>query len=78
MNKRKQNIDIAKILGFEILNDGQVIYPNDWYGEVKAIPVKTIPDFVGMLEGYRKLADGFKYGIPTDFKAVKEYLEDEK
>jgi hypothetical protein len=78
MNKRKQNIEIAKILGFEILNDGQVIYPNDWYDEVKAIPVKTIPDFVGMLEGYRKLADGFKYGIPTNFKAVKEYLEDEK
>jgi hypothetical protein len=73
MNKRKQNIEISKILGFVIKEDGQVIYPNDWYDEVKAIP-----DFVGMLEGYRKLADGFKYGIPTDFRAVKEYLEDEK
>jgi hypothetical protein len=78
MIKRKQNIQIAKILGFVIKEDGQVIYPNDWYDEVKAIPIKTIPDFVGMLEGYRKLADGFKYGIPTDFKAVKEYLENEK
>jgi hypothetical protein len=29
-NKRKQNVQIAKILGFVIGEDGQLEYPNDW------------------------------------------------
>jgi hypothetical protein len=67
MKTHNQNIEIAKILGFRFLEDGQVIYPDNWYDEVKVIPVKSIPDFVTMLDNYRKIADGLKYGIPTDF-----------
>jgi len=75
MNRHKQNIEIANALGFKFTKDGQVIYPVDWENERRVVPVRTIPDFVGMLEHYRKLADDFKYGIKTDFKAVKEALD---
>ena len=69
MTKAEQNIEIAKILGFEFLEDklGQVIYPDNWKEEEKVMPVTTIPDFVKMLEDVRKIAAMYKYGIPTQF-----------
>jgi len=62
-----RNLKIAKVLGFRFLKDGQVIYPPDWQDEVKAVPVKSIPDFVGIMDNYKRLAQELKYGIPTDY-----------
>jgi signal recognition particle subunit SEC65 len=76
MDKHQQNIEIAKILGFEILDNKQVVYPPDWENETKCVPVRNIPDFIQMLTNYRKIADELKYGIPTDFKAVKQYKDE--
>jgi hypothetical protein len=66
------NKEIALLLGFKFLEDGQVIYPNNWEDERKCVPCYTIPDFVEMINTCRDIANKFTYGIPTDFRRNKK------
>lgn len=61
------NKEIALLLGFKFLDDGQVIYPDNWIDERKTIPCTYIPDFLEMINISRNIASKFKYGIPVDF-----------
>ena len=62
------NKEIALLLGFKFLDDGQIVYPDNWKDEKKCTPCTYIPDFLEMINATRDIAKKFKYGIPIDFK----------
>jgi hypothetical protein len=73
MNKHEKNIAIAKILGFKILEDGQVIYPEDWEEYRSSVPCRNIPDFIYMFEQVKFISREFRYGIKRAPSKLKNH-----
>lgn len=69
MSKKELNEQIAESLGFEkyqIINGPMAWkYPEEWRDEVKASPMTSIPDFLGMIQQSRDISNMYKYGIPS-------------
>ena len=71
MSNKEINIEIAKLLGFKFIEptEGfkftQIVYPDSWKDEIKAMPVTKLPDFLALMQKSRDIDKMFNYGIPT-------------
>jgi len=71
MSNKEINIEIAKLLGFKFIEPAegvkftQIVYPDSWKDEIKAMPVTKLPDFLALMQKSRHIDKMFNYGIPT-------------